>query len=459
LFRILTLQIVVDLILVFAAFTASQFLHFFIRDTFGYYSALEQIHFQRIVVFVVLYQAILFFVKIYEKSHIARLDLQLMCIFRASLYWLIVIMFMSYFLKFDPRISRSLITFDLITVPFVLIVWRVFLTNCVRSKSISDRLRSRVLIVGWNPLAERIFAAMQEDEHHSYFPVGYIRTPRTLGKVKDEILCLGNLEDIEWILDNLNYDSVILTDLDLPHHQIVGLANLCEKNLIDFKITPSYFEVLAGGLELELLQGVPVLGVTKLPLDYLANRIFKRVLDLVGGIVGCLLAFPIVLVFGSLVYLESPGPIFYRQRRVGYKGKEIWVTKIRTMKLDAETESGAVWAKKHDNRVLKIGAFMRKNNIDEVPQFLSVILGDMSLVGPRPERPELIMDFKEVVPHYHARHNAIPGLSGWAQINGLRGDTSIVERIRYDVYYLENWSLWLDIYIMIMTFFTRKNAY
>lgn len=394
----------------------------------------------------------------YKKAYITRMDLQIIHISRTTLYWLILVLLISYSLKVQPRVSRSLIVFSILFVPLLLIVGRAAFYKWIRYKGAIKNLKNKVLLVGWNPHASRICEAIDADKQSHYAPIGYLQTPSSTHQGSAKLDCLGNLKDLESAIKKYELDSLILTDLNLPHNQIVAIANLCEKHIIDFKITPAFFEVLAGGLDLELVHGSPVIGITKLPLDHLGNRITKRIIDLIGGFVGCMLSIPIIVIFGTLVYFESPGPIFYRQKRVGYKGKSISVTKIRTMRLDAEKDSGPVWAKKNDTRVLKIGTFMRKYNLDEVPQFFTVMTGNMSLVGPRPERPELIAGFEDIIPHYHARHNAIPGLSGWAQINGLRGDTSIVERIRYDVYYLEKWSIWLDFYIMIMTFFTYKNA-
>lgn len=163
--------------------------------------------------------------------------------------------------------------------------------------------------------------------------------------------------------------------------------------------------------------------------------------------------------FGVLIYWESPGSIFYRQVRTGRRGRNFNIIKLRSMKLDAEKVGGAQWAKKDDDRRLKVGAFMRKWNIDEVPQFWNVLMGEMSLVGPRPERPELIVGFERSIPHYNARLMSKPGITGWAQVNGLRGDTDLAERVRFDLYYLENWHVLLDFQIMIQTFFKRDNAY
>ena len=181
-------------------------------------------------------------------------------------------------------------------------------------------------------------------------------------------------------------------------------------------------------------------------------------MDVVGAVVGLMLSAPLIAIFGALVYRESPGPILYRQRRLGRNGVDFDILKIRSMKLDAEADGKVGWSTREDPRRLKVGAFMRKWNIDELPQFWNVLNGDMSLVGPRPERPELIRNFKHEIPHYNARHNAKPGITGWAQIKGLRGDTDLTERINCDLWYLENWNIFLDFQIMLMTFVKRENA-
>ena len=182
-------------------------------------------------------------------------------------------------------------------------------------------------------------------------------------------------------------------------------------------------------------------------------------MDILGAVTGIVLFTPFIALFAFIVWLESPGPVFYRQRRCGLNGMGFDIIKIRSMKIDAETGTGAKWCQKDDPRRLRIGAFMRKWNIDELPQFWNVLKGEMSLVGPRPERPELIKNFKHEIPHYQARHNAKPGMTGWAQVKGWRGDTDLGERINCDLWYMENWSLMLDFQIMFLTFFKRENAY
>ncbi len=296
------------------------------------------------------------------------------------------------------------------------------------------------------------------DVAHAFNLVGWVDASgiRSEDTVPDTIPFVGYIEDIQLVIARHEVDMVIVADL--PRQQMVELANLCKREMIQFKLAPSVFSIFVSGLSLETIAGTPVLGVNRLPLDRTLNVMTKRSLDIVGAIIGLTISVPLIAYFGLMVWLESRGPIFYRQRRRGMSGVPFDIIKIRSMKLNAET-TGAQWCTQDDPRRLRVGAFMRKWNIDEVPQFWNVLKGEMSLVGPRPERPELIADFKHEIPHYNARHQAKPGMTGWAQIKGLRGDTNLSERIKCDLWYLENWSLMLDLQIMFLTILKRDNAY
>ena len=192
--------------------------------------------------------------------------------------------------------------------------------------------------------------------------------------------------------------------------------------------------------------------------DRFPNRITKRAVDVIGAVVGLLFSVPLLAIFGFFLCLESPGPVIFRQKRTGKDGRDFFMFKIRSMRPNAE-ENGAQWAEENDSRRLRIGAFMRKWNIDEIPQYWNVLKGDMSLVGPRPERPEFISNFEQQIPNYQARHTCLPGMSGWAQINGWRGNTSLQKRIEFDLWYVENWTLSLDFRIMLKTLLSYRNAY
>jgi exopolysaccharide biosynthesis polyprenyl glycosylphosphotransferase len=400
------------------------------------------------------------YMRLYNARKIPRFREAALIIFKATTFWLFAFLSLNLVLKFQPTISRIYLLSSYIACLAAVLLWRWLFHRLLRCDTIAKALRQRVLFVGWTPEASRLTGLIEKDPGHPYQVVGWIPAPLSHRNFSTPptVPELGDCTQLTTLLKRHEIDVVILADLGLVFDEIVALANICEKELVQFKIIPSYFQILVSGLKLEPISGVPILGVSELPLDRLVNRLLKRAVDILGAVVGLILSAPIIAVCGLLVYLESPGSIFYTQVRTGRNGKNFKIIKLRSMRLDAE-KSGAQWAQQDDPRRLKIGAFMREWNLDEVPQFWNVLKGEMSLVGPRPERPELIANFKHQIPHYNARLASKPGLTGWAQVNGLRGNTSLVERVRYDLFYLENWSLWFDLQTMILTFFKRQNAY
>lgn len=398
---------------------------------------------------------------LYNSRHLLRLRRTSLLIIRAVGVWLVLYLGVSLLLKFNPPISRIYATLSAIACGTALLSWRAIFHAVVQREAIASRLRQKVIFVGWTSDATRLYEAIEGDPVRPYQVIGCV--PSAEGRYQSppppDVKRLGDYGHLRDLLEGRSSNIVIVADLDPSTGEMVSLANLCQREFVHFKVIPSYFQILVSSLELETISGVPMLGFDRLPLERISNRILKRTVDIVGALVGLVVSAPLIAVFGLCVYLESPGPIFYRQVRTGRNGKNFRITKIRSMRLDAEAETGAKWAIKDDPRRLRIGSFLREWNLDETPQFWNVLVGDMSLVGPRPERPELIADFKHSIPHYNARHASKPGLTGWAQVHGLRGDCDLAERIRYDIYYLENWSLLLDFQIMAMTFLSRKNAY
>lgn len=398
--------------------------------------------------------------RLYEKQTMLRYRHISLLILKCGTVWLAAFISFSLVFKFQPPLSRMFVFLAGINITVGLLIWRGLFHRFLRTLPIARELKQRVLFVGWSTQAERLASTFRSDESCAYEVVGCIASEG--GSFEhtppEDVEVFAPTRRLDFLLHREGIHIVILADLDCARRDIVALTNLCEKALVEFKLIPSYFQILVSGLHLETINGVPVLGVSKLPLDKLPNVLVKRLLDMVGAIVGLMISIPIIAIFGAAVYLESPGPIFYRQRRLGQRGMEFDIYKIRSMRLDAEKSGAPGWTTANDPRRLRIGTFMRKWNIDEVPQFWNVLKGEMSLVGPRPERPELILNFKEEIPHYNARHNVKPGITGWAQIKGLRGDTDLNERIKCDLWYLENWNPLLDLQIMLMTFVKHENA-
>ncbi len=398
---------------------------------------------------------------IYQQNVLLRSRWISSKIAKAVLIWTAGFLAITLALKLQPSISRVYVLLNGATALLLLLGWRIAFLNFLRTPGRVEALRQRALFVGWNEEALSLWKTLKRDHACAYDIVGWVRTNDgdDHRPAEENFPCLGSLDEVERLVATHATDMVVVADLHGPREQMVALANLCEREMIQFKVIPSCFRVFVSGLTLETIAGTPVLGVTRLPLDGTVNVIAKRAFDIVGATMGLLLSAPIVALFSAIVWLESRGSVFYRQRRWGVNGVPFDIIKIRSMKLNAEQANGAQWCVKDDPRRLRVGAFMRKWNIDELPQFWNVLKGEMSLVGPRPERPELIAGFKHQIPHYNARHHAKPGMTGWAQVNGLRGDTDLNERIQCDLWYLEHWSLWLDLQIMLLTFFKRDNAY
>jgi exopolysaccharide biosynthesis polyprenyl glycosylphosphotransferase len=377
----------------------------------------------------------------------------------ACLVWGTGFLGFSLFFKFQPPLSRVYVGLATVTAMTGLYIWRRLFFSYLRQESIAEKLRQRILVIGWTAHAQRLAEIVENDPSHPYEVVCCVSTPEgTFQQEPPPSIQRYSFNAVRHLLNTFALDIVLVADINLPVKQWEALASLCEKELIQFKVVPSYFSILVSGLFLETLSGIPILGVSRLPLDRMFNKLVKRLIDIVGAIVGLVLSAPIIAFFGLLVYLESPGPILYYQRRLGRNGKTFNMFKIRSMRLDAEKGGQAGWSKRDDPRRLRIGAFMRKWNIDEIPQFWNVLKGEMSLVGPRPERPELIRNFKHEIPHYNVRHTVKPGITGWAQVNGFRGDTDLFQRITYDLYYVEHWNLLFDIQLMFLTILKNKNA-
>jgi Undecaprenyl-phosphate glucose phosphotransferase len=273
---------------------------------------------------------------------------------------------------------------------------------------------------------------------------------------------LGRIANLMVILPISQLDEIAITLGLSEYYRLEEIVAMCEKSGVHTKFIPDYNNIIPTKPYTEDIQGLPVINIRYVPLSNTFNALVKRVMDIIGSLVGIVVASPLMLVLCLLIKLTSPGPLIYRQERVGLHNKTFWMYKFRSMEVQPESEEKKAWTVKNDPRVTGIGRFMRKTSLDELPQLFNILKGNMSLVGPRPERPFFVEKFREEIPRYMVKHQVRPGLTGWAQVNGYRGDTSIRKRIEYDLYYIENWSIGLDVKILLLTFvkgFINKNAY
>jgi putative colanic acid biosynthesis UDP-glucose lipid carrier transferase len=272
---------------------------------------------------------------------------------------------------------------------------------------------------------------------------------------------ISDYEELRRYVDENEVDQVWIS---LPHSEedtIRRVINVLDGSSAEIRYVPDIFEYQLMHHSLSEVAGVPVVNISYSAISG-ANKLLKAVEDYVLSSLLLLLASPLMLFIAVGVKMSSPGPVLYRQKRVGWNGKEFTMLKFRTMPVNAERRTGPVWASRVDNRATPFGSFLRKTSLDELPQLFNVLRGEMSLIGPRPERPVFVEQFKNEVPHYNKKHLVKAGLTGWAQVHGWRGNTCLHTRIEHDLFYIENWSLWLDIKIIIMTIFrglVHRNAY
>jgi len=335
----------------------------------------------------------------------------------------------------------------------------------------SDMIRGgfgyrRTLLLADCPASIPALVSELQSRHGSEFQVSAVLVeseedlstamPRSEGGEPPAVL--GTFGDLRRTLASGDYDTVLILLPARLVEEAQQAARLCEAFEAEFFLKPDLFEEMLGRVPLGGKVLAPVLTLGETPLSG-SSLVLKRVMDLIGSACLVVVCFPFWCLLAALIKLESRGPVFYIQERVGHDGRSFKVLKFRSMRMEAEAETGPVWAVRDDPRRTRLGVWMRKYNIDETPQFLNVFRGEMSLVGPRPERPHFVNQFKDRIPSYLRRHMVKSGITGWAQVNGLRGDTSIEERTRYDMWYIKNWSLWLDIKILARTLFAHENAH
>ena len=397
---------------------------------------------------------------LYDTRLLLRRYQSLNVILKGAALWLVAYLGVSLVLKFDPPISRLFVVIAFVCVVAVLGVWRSLAYRVIARPALAGKLRRRAVLLGWNDDARALAAEIGGTASHPFVVAGIVAPA---GENTGALPRLGDAAALDAILAREAVDVVILTRLDLPRAEVQRIVEVCERAYVEWKIVPGAFDIFLSGLHLQTIGRVPVLGVEELAIRRLFNRALKRLVDIAGALVGLAVSAPLIALLAALIKRESPGgPVFFGQQRVGAGHRPITMWKLRSMAPDAAASDATRQSTaRGDPRLLRIGAFMRRWNLDELPQFWNVLRGDMSLVGPRPERPFHVDRLSGEIPHYLPRHLAKPGMTGWAQVNGLRGDTDLAARVQHDIYYIENWSVWLDVQIMLLTFvrWRSRNAY
>lgn len=458
--RLLTLM---DAFLTAASFILAYYIKFYILNDGPGIGVLPVGDYFLLLIFIVPAYVFLYYQSgVYTPKRTTHRRHEIYSILKANTIGLAALIIIMYMILREINYSRSVMA--------IFYVLNIFLTTCARivlRKSLQT-MRSRgynlkhILLVGYSRAAEEYINRIMENPQWGYVVCGILDNHVPAGTLYRGVKVLGTTGNLEIILPENKLDEIAIT-LSLQDYDFLeSIVDICEKSGVHTKFIPDYNSLIPTRPYTEDLMGLPVINIRYVPLTNTGNILTKRVMDIIGSVFGIILTSPIMLVLAILVKCSSPGPIIFKQERVGLHNKSFYMYKFRSMEMQSPREEKKAWTVKNDPRVTGIGKIMRKTSLDELPQLFNILKGDMSLVGPRPERPLFVEKFKEEIPRYMVKHQVRPGLTGWAQVNGLRGDTSIRKRVEYDIYYIENWTIGFDIKIILMTFFTgfiNKNAY
>ncbi len=334
-----------------------------------------------------------------------------------------------------------------------------YLLMFIRKKGYNKKY---LLMIGYSKSADDYIKRIRLNPHWGYEVCGILDDKVPAGTMLRGVKVLGRIANLDVILPENKIVEIAITLPLEEYGKLERIVAKCEKSGVHTQFVPDYNRVIPSRPIMEDADGLPVINIRNVPLANTENRLVKRFIDIVGSIVLIIVFSPIMLLSVIAIRLSSKGPIIFKQERVGLHNKPFMMYKFRTMEMQRESDEKKGWTVKDDPRVTKVGRVLRRTSMDELPQLFNILIGDMSIVGPRPERPQFVEEFREEIPRYMIKHQVRPGLTGWAQVNGLRGNTSIKERIKFDIYYIENWSLLFDIRIMFMTIFKgliNKNAY
>lgn len=448
-----------DIIIIIISFVYAWLIKFEIFPPNSLWWPIE--HYMQFLIFLVpVYLIIYHFSGVYSPMRQIRLRFELWNFFKANTIAILTFPILLYILK-EGDISRSFIAIFYGINIFFGWTFRFFLRKLLYNIRKRGFNQKHMLIVGYSSAAESYIDRLISNPQWGYKILGILDDEMTSGEYRG-VKILGDISNLEEICNSHILDEIAITLRLRDYSKLKNIVAICEKSGVHTQFVPDYNNVIPTISHTEDIDGLPVINIRCVPLSNSFNKIIKRIVDFTGALV-MLIVFGIpMLIVSCIIKLTSPGPLIFKQVRVGLHNKEFNMYKFRSMKVQDPGKEKKAWTTKNDPRVTWIGGIIRKTSIDELPQIFNVLKGDMSLVGPRPERPFFVEKFQEEIPRYNVKHQVRPGITGWAQINGFRGDTSIRKRIDCDLYYIENWTFGLDIKILFLTFFKgfiNKNAY
>ena len=403
---------------------------------------------------------------LYSSKRSSRIRVEVAGIFKANTVGIGLVMISFFMLSTSVDgvvdFSRTLILLFYVINMILTFLYRMLVRKFLYFIRRKGNNLKHVILVGYSRAAEAYLDRIAPNPQWGYVVHGILDDHVPRGTLYRGVKVLGSLGNLEYILPENKMDEIAITLSLEDYDSLEHIVDLCERAGVHTKFIPDYGSLFPSRPYTEDLMGLPVINIRYVPLSNTWNALMKRLVDIFGSIF-CIILFSPVMLFAAIgTRVTSKGPIIYKQTRIGLHSKPFTMYKFRTMRVQSAEEEKKGWTIPGDDRVTKFGSFLRRTSIDEMPQFFNVLAGKMSLVGPRPERPQFVDKFREEIPRYMVKHQVRPGITGWAQINGYRGDTSIRKRIEHDIYYIENWSLGFDFRILFLTVFKgfiNKNAY
>ncbi len=464
------LQVVIDAVVIYLSFLLSYYIRFGNKITMefiqifappvSYWRNISQYQFL-LVILVIVYLILYARFDLYKPKRYQNRSMEYTSLLKANTCGIVFFFVLIFFLKIE-HIPRSLIIIFYIISMATTMGERAVIRFILRQTRKRGYNLKHVVIIGYSAAAEAYIDLIKANPHWGYFIHGIFDDNLGSGHKYQNIGCIGKIDDLEEFLEQNDIDEVAITLSLKEYNKLESIVDRCEKSGVHTKFIPDYYKFIPTNPVTEVLNGIPVINIRNVPLTNNVNRFFKRLIDIVGSLV-CIAVFsPVMLVVAILVKRSSPGPIIFCQERIGLHGRPFKMYKFRSMGVQPPSKEKTAWTTSNDPRVTPVGRVIRRTSIDELPQLFNVLRGDMSLVGPRPERPHFVEKFREEIPRYMIKHQVRPGMTGWAQISGFRGDTSIEGRIEHDIFYIENWTMAFDIKILFLTIFkgfVNKNAY
>lgn len=445
-------QILVDILIFLAAMTGAYYLRFYHYE--GNYIQVD-FYLKLCIIAIPVYLLIYNYYQLYESYRSKRLLVEIGRVIKANIIGIFFIFLLSFLVK-EVNVSRMVIVLFGFFNTLCMLAGRIALRKTLRAMRRKGHNIKRMLIIGCSGFSVDFGKKIISNKNLGYRIVGFLSDKighREINPFPYEIPYKGAFQDLERVIEEEAVDEAVVA-LEYDQYPFLpDIIEICEKSGTKVSVVPFYTKYLPARPYIDEVEGLPIINIRRIPLDNLLNNWAKRLFDFFASLVLIILLSPAFLFIALGVKLSSPGPVLYKQERVGLNKKNFTMYKFRSMKVAVDGSDKTAWSTKNDPRKTKFGTFIRKYSIDELPQLFNVLVGTMSLVGPRPEIPYHVNNFKDEIPLYMIKHQVRPGITGWAQVHGFRGDTSIKKRIEHDIFYIENWSFLLDIKILIMTVF------